>query len=168
MQKANQKDELDWPLPRPWMTSDEVTAWTPSFAGSYKGPCRGPRHGSLVVMQSVARHSVDMSSIFFTLFPASLFKYTSKRSQIYAHKDWIIQVDNIDRDGSKGKRQRFQQCKNSLECRLCNTFLRNQSSMASRHLLRAVDTQGIHFVARYIWEKTLQRMRTLYYMWLSD
>ena len=70
---------------------------------SYDGPCSGPQYGVSNAMQDIARRSADISTIFFSVFPVTLFSYIAKISQKYAQVDFVIKVDTVDRDGASAK-----------------------------------------------------------------
>ena len=112
IRNANQKDEANWPVPDNWVTGNNTATWEPSFANSYEGPCGGPDiYGPSNALKEVTRQASNIAEIFFKLFPVSLFDYIAKMSQKYAHEDWVVAVDCIDRDGNRGKKKRWKSCK---------------------------------------------------------
>ena len=116
IRKANQKDEVNWPVPNNWKSGNEATTWEPAYINSYEGPCGGAElYGPSNSMKEVCRTTSHLSGIFFKLFPLSLFGYIARMSQIYAHEDWVVPVDVVDRDGNIGKKQRWKPCKRGDE-----------------------------------------------------
>ena len=97
IKKANQKDEVNWPVPDQWLSGSETVTWQPSHANSYEGPCGGPEiYGPSNLMKEVSRKTSDIAVIFFKLFPETLFEYIAKMSQKYAYEDWVKPVDCMD------------------------------------------------------------------------
>ena len=45
--------------------------------------------------------SINVSSVFFTLFPVTLFNYITEMSQKYAYEDFVLKVNTINWDGEK-------------------------------------------------------------------
>ena len=42
IRKANQKAEVNWPVPDAWKTGVNIASWASSFSNSYEGPSGGP------------------------------------------------------------------------------------------------------------------------------
>ena len=114
IRKANQMDEVNWSLPPNQQDGNNLASWAPTFQDSFEGPSGGPDiHGPSNGMLEICRTSSCIGSIFFSLFPVSLFNYIAEMSQIYAFKDWVAHVTVKDRDGNNSKRTRLRPCKNN-------------------------------------------------------
>ena len=59
-------------------------------------------------MEEASRIISNIADIFFKLSPLTLFEYVAKMFQKYAHEDWVVYVDYIDRDGDIGKRGKME------------------------------------------------------------
>ena len=103
--------EVNWQVPDKWQIGPDLATWAPIFKHSFEGPSGSPDiHGPSNAMSELCIISYSISSIFFLLFPISLFDYIARMSQKCAFKDWVTAVDVIDHDGKVGKKTRFQPC----------------------------------------------------------
>ena len=69
IRKANQMDEVNWPLPNKWQDGVDLATWSPHFKDSFEGPYGGPDiHGPSNAMSELCRISDCISSIFFVYF----------------------------------------------------------------------------------------------------
>ena len=112
VRKANQKDEVNWPVPDPWKSGNNTSSWEPTFMNSYEGPSGGPdHHAPSNSMMESCRITSDLAVIFFKLFPLFLFQYICRMTQKYAHEDWVTPVTTLDRDGKVTIKKTFKPCR---------------------------------------------------------
>ncbi len=101
------------PVHEPWMeinaTSDNAGfSWSPSEKINYTGPEGGPPCGPTDAVLNIARSMKSIASIFFFIFPLSLFEYIANMSEKYAYKEWVVEKTRTDPDGVPTKKPFFQ------------------------------------------------------------
>ena len=103
------------PVHDPWIeqTEDSQIEWEPDEADCYTGPDGGPPSGPSAKMKEVARTAKNLAPLFLAILPWKFWKHCSKKSEIYAYKDWVVEEGCED-----GKRPRLKQChKNTTNSR---------------------------------------------------
>ena len=114
IRKANQKAEVNWPVPDAWKTGVNIASWAPSFSNSYEGPSGGPDiYGPSYTIKEVCRVSDCISCIFFVLFPITLFGYIAEMSEKYAFIDWVAPNEGVDCDGNKSRKKKLKPCEST-------------------------------------------------------
>ena len=56
-------------------------------------------------MRRVAADAVSLACIFLAILPWSFFRYVATRTQAYAYEDWVVEREQMDRDGNKKKKK---------------------------------------------------------------
>jgi len=92
----------------PWRElSEESPSWTPQNVFRNTGYSGGSNYGPSTNILAAVKSRIDLSSIFFRLFPIELFEHIARESERYANKDWVKEIEINDRDGNVMKKKRL-------------------------------------------------------------
>ena len=99
------KMEPDRPVHEPWQeqTAEENIEWELRMEDSYNGASAGGVFGPSSVMLTLARKGC-LASMFFFIFPISLFNYIAVRTFAYAYTDWVVPTPRKNKGGKTTKR----------------------------------------------------------------
>jgi hypothetical protein len=99
------KLEPERPVHEPWQeqTIEHNIEWEPRMEDSYNGAAAGGVFGPSSALLQIARQGC-LASMFFFIFPLTLFNYIAFRTRAYAYTDWVVPKPRMDRSGQTTKR----------------------------------------------------------------
>jgi hypothetical protein len=99
------KLEPSQPVHAPWFeqTADDNVSWEPRSDDNYNGASAGGVFGPSAAMLQLARKGC-LASLFFFIFPLSLFCYIAFCTQAYAYNEWVVPTARKDKHGDTTKR----------------------------------------------------------------
>ena len=97
---------------KPWSELNENSeSWKPRHQDTYAGPYGGGNRGpSSKIIEIAQKPTSTLATIFFALFPISIFKAIVKHTDIYAYKAYVKSCSSLDRDGKPMKKKHFVAC----------------------------------------------------------